>query len=362
MFWSLGPGTPASAQENPSPALLITIQGPGEHGEHSLAIADPNTGKIVDRIPINGVPHQVAASSDGKLAFITDSSFGKHLDQYPDDSIDVIDLASRKVLRKVELGQGAFPHAITFAGKRAYFTLEGDKVVAGYNPATALIDWMEGIGHRGGHALAVSRDAKKLFLPSLDPNTVSAVEIWDSPPPPPYPEYTGSLDGPGPYWRITSIPVGIGPEGIALSPDGKEVWVLTRGDSAISIIDVATRKVSQTIALKPHEDPHSIAFTPDGKQAVMCDSVGDVVIFDTAARKEIKRVNVDNAPGVADKRKGTKTDSVLIAPDASRAFVTVSGSNYVAILDLKSLELSGSISTGDAPEGMAWVSGKSEQK
>lgn len=140
-----------------------------------------------------------------------------------------------------------------------------------------------------------------------------------------------------------------------MSPNGKEVWVLIRGDHNISIIDVASKKVAHTIALKEDEDPHRIAFTPDGKLALIANASGDVLIVDAAARKEIKRVNVANAPGIKDKLPGKETDTVLVEPNGSRAYVAVSDSNYVAILDLKTLELTGSILTGASPEGLAWA-------
>src|ERR1019366_38994 len=55
--------------------------------------------------------------------------------------------------------------------------------------------------------------------------------------------------GPGgaPDWNITNIGVGRGSEGFDLSPDGKELWVANAQDSTISIIDVASKKVIQTL-------------------------------------------------------------------------------------------------------------------
>jgi len=43
-----------------------------------------------------------------------------------------------------------------------------------------------------------------------------------------------------------------------------------------------------------------------------------------------------------------------MAPDGSRAYVAVAADNYVAILDLNTLEVTGRISIGAGPDGMAW--------
>jgi YVTN family beta-propeller protein len=44
-----------------------------------------------------------------------------------------------------------------------------------------------------------------------------------------------------------------------------------------------------------------------------------------------------------------------MVPDGSRAFVAVSGKDYVAVVDLKSLEITGRISAGKQPDGLAWA-------
>ena len=53
-----------TAQETPSPALLVLHKG-----ENAMAIVDPETGKICGHAPTGQDPHELAVSSDGKLAF-----------------------------------------------------------------------------------------------------------------------------------------------------------------------------------------------------------------------------------------------------------------------------------------------------
>ena len=59
-----------SAQEMPSPALLVLHKG-----ENDMAIVDPISGKVVGRVPTTGQdPHELAVSDDGKLAFASNYS------------------------------------------------------------------------------------------------------------------------------------------------------------------------------------------------------------------------------------------------------------------------------------------------
>ncbi len=49
---------------------------------------------------------------------------------------------------------------------------------------------------------------------------------------------------------VTRLPVGVAPKGLALSPDGKRLYVANRSDDTISVIDTATRKVGATLSLE----------------------------------------------------------------------------------------------------------------
>jgi len=46
---------------------------------------------------------------------------------------------------------------------------------------------------------------------------------------------------------------------------------------------------------------------------------------------------------------------ILMDPDGSRAFVACTADNYVAVIDLKTLEVTGHIDVGGGPDGLAWA-------
>lgn len=86
-------------------------------------------------------------------------------------------------------------------------------------------------------------------------------------------------------------------------------------------------------------------FTPDGKQVFISSlRSGELTIYDATSRKEIKRLNL-----------GRGAAGILMDPVASRAFVACSADNYVAIIDLKTLEVTGKLDVGEVPDGMAWA-------
>jgi YVTN family beta-propeller protein len=146
---------------------------------------------------------------------------------------------------------------------------------------------------------------------------------------------------PGGDWNETVVPVGRGSEGFDISPDGKEAWVANAGDGTISVIDMAAKKVTATLAANAR-GANRLKFTPDGKRVLLTPGSA-LVIFDSLTQKEVKRLpNVHGSGGIQ------------MQPDGARAYVACGRDGYVAVIDLKTLEMVGKIDIG-GPDGLAWA-------
>jgi DNA-binding beta-propeller fold protein YncE len=316
--------TQVGVAQAPSSRLLVLLRDAG-----ALAIVDPASQKILGRVPTVKDPHEVTVTPDGRTAYVASPSQG----------IAVIDVVAMKEVRRLDTEPGSAPHDVLFAGGKLYFTAEGHKVVGRYDPATNKMDWHFGVGQDGTHMLVMSRNMDTLFMPNRGSNSVSMIE--------------GLLAGP-PKWRITAIPVpGKTPEGIDLSPDGREIWTATRGDGGVAVIDVATKKVSQNFNLGM-TDANRLKFTPNGRQVLILDGgTGTLVVLDAASRKEVKRIKV--APG--DSGDG----GIYVMPDGSRAYLGLREDHSVVIVDLKTLEVSSRIQMGpgSGPGCIIWTSPQS---
>jgi YVTN family beta-propeller protein len=145
-------------------------------------------------------------------------------------------------------------------------------------------------------------------------------------------------------WNQTVIPVGKGDEGFDVTPDGRELWTANAQDGTISVIDLSTRKVVAMLDAKVN-GANRLKFTLDGRYALISLlGGGDLVIYDAAARKEFKRLPI-----------GHGAAGILIQPDGARAFVSCGPDNYVAVIDLKTLDVVGHIDAGGEPDGLAWA-------
>ncbi len=316
LFVFLAAATVLTAAETPSTALLILNKE-----QATLSIVDPATLKIVGSAPTGAGPHEVAVSSDGKLAFA-----GNYGGQTPGNSISVIDLIGQKELRRVELGPLRRPHGMFFADGKVYFTAEVNKLIGRYDPAGNQVDWLLGTGQNTTHMVLLNKDSSRIFTANISSDSISIFER------------VGTAG-----WNQTVVPVGKGPEAIDLSPDETQIWTAHSRDGGVSIIDIAAKKVIQTVDVGTKRS-NRLKFTPDGKLVLISDlEAGEVLVLDAASRKTIKRLKL-----------GRGTEGILITPDGTRAYAAVNAEDYVGVIDLKTLEVTGRIATG-SPDGMAWA-------
>jgi YVTN family beta-propeller protein len=304
------------AADLPNPALIVLVKDANE-----LAIVDPASLKVIARVTTGEAPHEVVLSPDGKTAFV--ANYGART---PGNSISVIDLATRREIKRVDLGALHRPHGLAQVGGRIYFTAEANKLIGRYDAKSGAVDWLMGIGQDITHMLVVTQDERRIFTANIGSDSITALHL--------------ASDG---NWIATVIPVGKGPEGIALSPDQRELWTAHSREGGISIIDVRQEKLVQTISV-PTKRSNRLQFTPDGKQVLVSDAYGgEVIVLDTASRKEIKRI-----------RTGGQPEGLLITPDGARAFVGLGNGNAVAVVDLASLVMIGKVETGPETDGLGW--------
>ena len=145
------------AETTPREALLVLSKG-----DHTLAIVDPVSSKVIAKSPSGDDPHEVVASTDGKFAYISNYGGGSL------NTITVVDLTSQKTVKTVNLGALKGPHGLDFAGGKVWFTAETAKAIASYDPATNAVDWIMGTGQERTHMVIVSPDLMRIFTTNVN--------------------------------------------------------------------------------------------------------------------------------------------------------------------------------------------------
>lgn len=354
-------GVQASAKD----VLLVLSKG-----DHTLAMVDVATGKVMARMPSGPDPHEVIASTDGKRAYISNYGGGSL------NTITVVDLVARKNLPVIDLGALHGPHGLTFVGGKLWFTVEGSKAIGRFDPATQKVDWVMGTGQDRTHMLYVTSDLKQIYTTNVSSGTLTLMEQKQmrgpSGPPPGGPQPGGAQsggpqpggppqDGPplggppqggppqgGPPrprmdWEETVVPVGRGAEGFDVSPAGNELWAANAQDGTISVVDLAKKQVTRTLQADVR-GANRLKFTLDGKHVLVSTLGGpDLVVLDAATYQVIKRVPI-----------GHGAAGIQMQPDGQIAYVACTPDSYVAIIDLKTLAVKGHIDAGREPDGLAW--------
>jgi len=321
--------TRCNAQSTPAYALLALSKA-----NHTLAIVDPATLTIVARIPVGEDPHEVVASADGKTAYVCIYGGGSL------HEINIIDLVAQKPLRNIDTRPLFGPHDITFVNGKAWFTAEGSKAIGRYDPATDKLDWSMGTGQDRTHMIYITPNGKKIYTTNVSSGTVSIlVDTLIQPGKMAPPDAKPHED-----WVQTVVPTARGSEGFDVSPDGSELWTASSEDGTISIIDLRAKKLYAKIDAKV-SGANRLKFTKNGKLVFISSlRTGELFIFDAKSHKEVKRLKIGN--GAA---------GILMEPDGSRAFIACSADNYVAVMDLKTLEITSHLDVGGVPDGLAWA-------
>jgi YVTN family beta-propeller protein len=252
--------------------LFTTIES-----ENSLKAIDTATGKLLDTIALRGKPNECAATPDGRYVGVPIRD---------GDRVAIVDTTQKKVAKELPVKA---PHNCFNAGNNhtMYVSSMGSNEVERID--LQKMDYSAHIPTGGiPRPYAVSNDENTLYsaITNLHGFVVSSIperkviERVELPPAPP-------LDCP----LEPNTPT----HGLALSPDGKELWVTSLADGGVYVYDIAAHKTSPMIRVG--KCPNWIAFSPDGRYVAVSNSdSNDCSIIDARTRREAARVKVGKGP------------------------------------------------------------------
>lgn len=198
-------------------------------------------------------PCGLAASPDERTLYVCLSR---------NNSVALVNLADGKVTREIPVGVAPFDIVLTGDGQQAWVSNWG-----GRRPRTG-----------------------ENTTPSAGTPTLSDERGVAS-------SGTVSLVSPGESREVAQVATGLHPSDLALSPDGKRLYVANANDDTVSIIDTGARVARQTLVVKPDlrlpfgSMPNALCLTADGRRLfVACagnNAVASVEIF--AEPKELKQ-------------------------------------------------------------------------
>jgi DNA-binding beta-propeller fold protein YncE len=235
--------------------LVGTLVVANKSGD-SVSFVDLDSGREAARVAVGRAPHELAVSPDGRTVLV--GEYG------PEDAhgrtVAILDLESATVVGRIDVGPDSRPHSIAFlaGGDRAVVTLQDSDRLAIVDIASRAVVLTIPTGGRESHMVRLSPDGRRAFVTSrLGEGTLSILD----------------LEGDSP---TKVIETGAGAEGLAVTPDGREVWVLDREAGTISIVDAARGVVVERVASRMQSN--RIAISGAGEAVVTNGTSGEAVV------------------------------------------------------------------------------------
>jgi DNA-binding beta-propeller fold protein YncE len=316
------------ARQDLSGTLLVANRTGG-----SISLFDLATGFEIARVPIGpAIPHEVAVSPDGRLALT--GEYGPN--DAPGRHLVVIDVAAGRLTARIDLGPKSRPHSVVFMpdGRRAVVTLEQSDRIALVDVVDRRVLRTYPTGGREGHMVRLSPDGTRAFVTSRGgEGTLSAIALAGESPP-------------------VVVSTGAGAEGLAVTPDGREAWVVNRIARSISIVDTHSLKVIDTIEVPP--DARRAEVSSSGRVLVPHGGTDDapaqyLSVYDQRNRTLVNRVAFHEG------RKGPGGFGIHVVGE--RAFVSDRAERSLFVMDLQDVASRRTLTSGhDDPDGLAFSS------
>jgi YVTN family beta-propeller protein len=311
----------AQGQAKPTQSMLLVAN----QKSRDLSLIDPGTKQIA-AVPVQGITgHEVAASPDGKTAYVPiygDSGVGAP--GTDGSTISVVDLASRRVTGTVVFGHGVRPHCAIYDKNSGmlYVTTELDKTISIIDPKTLKVIGSVPTGQEQSHMLALTRDGSRGYTANVGPGTVSVLDMKARK-------------------TIAVIPVSGQIQRIAVSRDDSMVFTADQTKPQLAVIDAASNKVRTWVTLPAVG--YGTAPTPDGRWLLVAmRNAKQVAVVDLKGMKVERTIDVPGGPA-----------EILVSEDGSKAYVACNYADQVAVIDLKKWQVERLIDAGKDADGMA---------
>jgi Cytochrome D1 heme domain len=296
--------------------------------EASLSIIDPRSGaqlaKVVDGA-ITG--HEVAASADGKIAYVPiygNSSVGEPGSD--GQELMAIDVASGKVLNRLDFGHGVRPHCAVLNPHDGmlYITTEIDHTVTVVDPRTLKIVGVIPTGQSESHMLAISHDGRFGYVSNVAPGTVSVLDLQARK-------------------LVAIIPVSEKTERISISADDRMVFAADQTKPRLAVIDTKTHAIKTWVPLPA--TGFGTASTHDGRWLLVAvRPTSQVAVVDLKTLQVVRSIPVPPTP-----------ITIVVAPDDRTAYVSCGKSGKIAAIRLSDWRVQRIIDAGKHVDGLAWA-------
>ena len=272
----LGAQVHGLATEASGQYLFATVES-----DHTLRIIDTTTDRAVATVALTGRPNQCAATPDGKYVVVPIRD---------GNSVDIVDVAQQKVVKVLPL---KVPHNAVVepeSNRYVFISSMGDRQINVVDLSRLAYSAKVPVGGVP-RPFVVAKDGRTMYVAESNLHGFVVVNVPEG-------SVVERVEVPSinktPHARPFE-PIDTLTHGLALTPDGKELWVTSLLDDSIYVYDLKAKKVSQRLATG--DGPNWVSVSPDGRFVCVSNADShDVSIFDATAHKEIARIKTGGVP------------------------------------------------------------------
>ena len=295
-------------------------------GDQSLEVIDLASGTSAGRITASDfTPHEVAATPDGRLAYLpiySDAFVG----QPGTDGrrIDVVDLVGMRVADEIAIDFASRPHLPVVGGDGLlYVGTELDESVSVFDPSARTRVGRLPTGRPQSHMFVLSPDGARVYTANVDTGSVSVIDVATQ-------ELVQVIDVAGTINRIS------------ITPDGSTLFTADQEQPRLAAIDAATTSVSW---IDLPSRGFGSAVTPDGRSLVVALRwASQIGVIDLADRRVTAVIDVPSQP-----------QAIVVHPDGTHAYSACDADRQVVEVDLTRSEVSRVFPTGADADGICWA-------
>ena len=295
----------------------------------SHAVSLPNGWRLTPvgkLLPLGDLPLNIAVSSSKKLAAITNNG-------QSDQTIQLVDIDREVILDSIIIGKAWL--GLTFSDDDKYLYASGgnDNIIIRYairSNHLSVYDsirigkaWPEKISIAG---MALNDAGKRLYVVTKEDNSLYVVDTQSKK-------------------VVSKYPLGGEGYTCLLSPDHKMLYISCWGCDKVILFDTELQKIAGSIAVG--DNPNDLCITRTGKYLFVANANdNNVSVIDTRQMKVIETLNAALWPGSP---SGSTTNSVALSSDEKTLYIANADNNCLAVFDVT---LPGSsISKGFIPTG-----------
>lgn len=256
--------------------LFVTTES-----DKMLRVVDVSTKHIVAAVQLTGKPNQCAVTRNGRYVAVPIRD---------GDSVDIVDIQQSKIVKVLPIKE---PHNAFSIGSDRYLFVSS---MGSHEISIIDLEKMDfsSVIPAGGRPrpYVVTPDGKLIYVAVSNLHGFNIVDVQNKKV---LTRFEMPSEHPGPPRPRKFETPDTTTHGLALSPDGSELWVTSLLDDAIYVYDVKTSKIVGKVAVG--DGPNWVVFSPDGKYVCVSNTDSDdVSIIDVKGRHEVARVKVGKVP------------------------------------------------------------------